>query len=169
VRNLAPATCTLRGLWDGVCAGLVCGSLLVLFVTVIQRVFPGTLPRTLHPPGFVAALVASLAGSLGEEILFRLFALSLLLRLLPAGRAGTIVAVGVSSLAFGAAHAPAFVMLFGGVGETPALAWAWLIGLNGLCGVIYGVTYLRRGIYAAIAAHFATDLVWHAVGQLART
>lgn len=104
-------------------AGLSCGLLLVGVVAAIQYFLPGTLPATLHPPGIVAALVASTAGSLGEEILFRLFLLSLLLRYLPEGRAGTSIAVGLSALAFGAAHAPAFIFLFGGLQEFPPVAW----------------------------------------------
>lgn len=75
---------------------------------------PGTLLETLHPPAITAGLLAGTAGSLGEEILFRLFALSLLLRLLPEGWTGTAAAIGISALAFGAAHAPAFGFLFGG-------------------------------------------------------
>jgi hypothetical protein len=110
--------------------------------------------------------VASAAGSLGEEILFRLFLLSLLLRALPEGRAWAAVAVGASALAFGAAHAPALVFLFGGWREVPPASWVWLIALNGLCGVTFGVLFLRYGIVSAALAHFATDVVWHAAGQL---
>jgi hypothetical protein len=56
--------------------GLGCGVLLVAAVSAIQAFLPGTLPGMLHSPGIAAALLASAAGSLGEEILFRLFALS---------------------------------------------------------------------------------------------
>jgi uncharacterized oligopeptide transporter (OPT) family protein len=91
---------------------------------------------------------------------FRLFALSLLLRLLPEGRAATTMAVGGSALC--AAHAPALVFLFGGWQEAPLLSWVWLIALNGLLGVTFGVVFLRYGIVCAILAHFGTDAVWHA-------
>jgi hypothetical protein len=147
-------------------AGLGCGVVLVAAVAMIRRHVPGTLPGMLHPPGLAAALAASVAGALGEEILFRLLVLSLLLRLLPEGRAGSAVAVGASALAFGAAHAPALVFLFGGWREVPPVSWVWLIALNGLCGVTYGVLFLRYGIVSAVVAHLATDVVWHAAGQL---
>jgi hypothetical protein len=146
--------------------GLGCGTFLVVAVGVIQRLLPETLPKTLHPPGIGAALLASMAGSLGEEILFRLFALSCLLRLSPAGRAGTAAAVGVSALAFAAAHAPAMAFLFGGWQDVPPPAWVWLLGLNGLLGVTFGAVFLRYGIVCAILAHFGTDLVWHVASQL---
>ncbi len=178
VRGFEPAP-QLSAIWDpqptvshwgpaGVAfaIGLGCGLLLVGAVAAIQRVFPGTLPGTLHPPGIVTTLVASTAGSLGEEILFRLFALNLLLRFLPIGRAGTSVAVGACAIAFGAAHAPAFVFVFGGWQEVPVVSWIWLIALNGLLGVTYGVVFLRYGIVGAILAHLGTDVVWHAASQL---
>jgi membrane protease YdiL (CAAX protease family) len=122
----------------------------------------------LHPPGVAASLLASGAGSFGEEILFRLFALSLLMRLFPKGRVGMTVAIGVSALAFAAAHAPAFVFLFGGWQEVPRMSWGWLIALNGMLGVAFGVVYLRDGIVCAVLAHFGTDMVWHTASQLLR-
>jgi hypothetical protein len=148
--------------------GLGCGALLVAAVAAIQRFLPETLPRTLHPPGLAAALLASTAGSLGEEILFRLFALSLLLRLLPEGRAGRALAIGVSALAFAVAHAPAMVFLFGGWQEVPPVSWVWLIALNGLLGATFGLVFLRAGVVCAVLTHLGTDMVWHVVSQLFR-
>jgi hypothetical protein len=155
-----------RSIRVAVISGLICGVCLVGAVSLIQSMFPGTLPPTLHPPGLLTAAVASAAGSLGEEILFRLFMLSLFLQILPMGRTRAAVAVAASALAFGAAHAPAFVFLFGGWDVVPPIAWVWLVALNGLCGVTYGIVYLQFGIESAIAAHFATDAVWHAASQL---
>jgi hypothetical protein len=146
--------------------GLGCGVLLVVAVAAIQRFLPGTLPGMLHPAGVAAALLASTAGSLGEEILFRLFAVSLLLRLLPKGRVGAGLAIGFSAFAFGVAHAPAMVFLFGGWQEVPAISWVWLIALNGFLGVIFGLVFLRQGVVGAVAAHLGTDLVWHVASQL---
>ena len=180
-RGFEPAPC-LTAIWNpqanrwgpwragaAFAIGLSCGALLVAAVTAIQRLLPGTLPGMLHPPGVAASLLASMAGSFGEEILFRLFALSLLLRLLPKGRVGTRVAIGVGALAFAAAHAPALVFLFGfGWQEVPRMSWVWLIALNGMLGVVFGVVYLRHGIVCAVLAHFGTDVVWHTASQLLR-
>ena len=179
-RGFEPAPC-LTAIWNpqanrcgrrragaAFAIGLSCGALLVAAVTAIQRLLPGTLPGMLHLPGVAASLLASMAGSFGEEILFRLFALSLLLRLLPQGRVGTTAAIGVSALAFAAAHAPALVFLFGGWQEVPRMSWVWLIALNGMLGVVFGVVYLRQGIVCAVLAHFGTDVVWHTVSQLLR-
>jgi hypothetical protein len=46
------------------------------------------------------------------------------------------------------------------------MSWVWLIALNGLLGVVFGVMFLRHGILCAMLAHFGTDLVWHAASQL---
>ena len=78
------------------------------------------------------------------------------------------MAIGVSALAFGAAHAPAFVFLFGGLQEVPLASWGWLIVLNGLLGVTFGIVFLRYGVVCAILAHLGTDVVWHAANQLLR-
>jgi hypothetical protein len=147
--------------------GLGGGVLLVGAVAAIQRLAPETLPSILHPPSPVAALLASTAGSIGEEILCRLFLLSLLLRVLPDRPVGIAAALVTSAALFGALHAPAFVMLFGGIEGVPPLAWAWVMGLNGPLGLAFGLLFLRYGIGAAIAAHFATDLIWHVATQLA--
>jgi membrane protease YdiL (CAAX protease family) len=151
------------------CIGLCCGVLLVAAVAAIQRVFPGTLPEMLHPPTPLVAMLASIAGSFGEEILFRLFLLTLLLRVLPRIGLGTTTAIIVSALAFSATHAPAFVFLFHGFQNVPPLAWLWVIALNGLCGVAYGIAYTRWGILSAIAMHLGTDTIWHVASQLLGT
>jgi uncharacterized oligopeptide transporter (OPT) family protein len=78
------------------------------------------------------------------------------------------VAVGVSALAFGAAHAPAFVFLFGGWQEVPVVSWVWLIALNGLLGVTFSLVFLRHGVVCAVLAHLGTDVVWHAASPLLR-
>jgi hypothetical protein len=148
-------------------AGIGLGLMLVISVATIRWIAPATLPPALHPPSPAAALAASTVGSLGEEILFRLFLLSLLLCLLPCRPWKVGLAVALSSLLFAAAHSPAFVFLYGGLASVPAVSWVWLISLNGLLGAAFGIVFLRGGILAAVLAHFGTDLVWHVASQLA--
>jgi membrane protease YdiL (CAAX protease family) len=147
--------------------GILCGLALVGAIALIKRVLPQTLPELLHPSSFWGALLASATASVGEEILFRLFLLSGLLRVLPVSSKSTMIAVVVSSLLFGAFHAPAAVFIFGGLHSVPALFWVWMVSLNGLVGVACAVWYLRVGIGGAILVHFGTDLVWHVLSQLA--
>jgi membrane protease YdiL (CAAX protease family) len=147
--------------------GILCGMALVGAITLIKWLLPQTLPGVLHPSSLRGALLASATASFGEEILFRLFLLSGLLRVLPVSGKSTMIAVVASSLLFGALHAPAAVFLFGGLHNVPPLSWVWMISLNGLVGVACAVWYLRVGIGCAILVHFGADLVWHVLSQLA--
>jgi membrane protease YdiL (CAAX protease family) len=148
------------------CTGLLCGLVLVGVVSVIGRFFPHTLPETMHPPSIGGALLGSATASFGEEILCRLFLLSALLRIFPASGKCTMIAVLISSLLFGALHAPAAVFLFGGLLNVPQLFWVWLIVLNAFIGVACAIWYLRIGIGGAILVHAGTDLVWHVLSQV---
>jgi membrane protease YdiL (CAAX protease family) len=112
------------------------------------------------------ALLASGTASFGEEILCRLFLLSALLRILPTSGSSTVIAVAVSSLLFAVLHVPAAVFLFGGFDKVPSLTWVWMVCLNVFVGIACATWYLRIGIGSAILVHFATDLVWHVLGQL---
>jgi membrane protease YdiL (CAAX protease family) len=143
--------------------GLLCGLGLVSAIALIRSVLPQTLPEVLHPSSFWGALLASATASVGEEILCRLFFLSALLRLFPVSGSSTVIAVVVSSLVFGALHAPAAAFLFGGLHNVPHLFWVWMVLLNALVGIACAVWYLRIGIAGAILVHFGTDLVWHVV------
>ena len=146
--------------------GIFCGLLLFIIVSAIQRLAPHTLPQLLHPLSFEAALLASAAASVGEEILCRLFALSALLRILPVSPLSTFWAILGSALIFGALHAPAAVFLFGGLQSVPPVSWVWVIGLNGLVGIAFGALFIRYGIEGAILGHFGTDFVWHVIPRM---
>jgi membrane protease YdiL (CAAX protease family) len=146
--------------------GLLCGLGLVGAMMLVKRVLPQTLPDVLHPSSFWGALLASCTASFGEEILFRLFLLSALLRILPNSTNGVAIAVVCRSLLFGVFHAPAAVFVFGGLDKVPHLFWVWMVSLNGFVGVACAMWYLRAGIGAAILVHFGADLVWHVLTQL---
>src|SRR5207245_7000584 len=99
-----------------------------------------------------------------EEVVFRLFLLSLIVWLLGRGwrRTGTApraavvwTAVTISALLFGLAHVPAWLSA---TAATPLLV-ATVLLLNGIAGAVLGQVYWRWGIEAAIACHGAADLV----------
>jgi membrane protease YdiL (CAAX protease family) len=145
--------------------GILCGLALIVVIALIQRFAPHTLPDLLHPSSLWGALSASAAASFSEEILFRLFVLGALLRILPMSSTMTAIAVVTSSLLFGAFHAPAAIFLFGGLQNVPPLFWVWMVVLNGLIGIACAAWFLRAGIGAAILVHFGADLVWHVLSQ----
>ena len=121
------------------------------------------------------AALACLYGGFTEEILVRLFILSVLaLGLLHLGRLmrggaqlpgglvrslALLLANVLSALIFGLMHLPATAAL---VALTPLLILRALV-LNGVVGLACGFLYLRRGLEAAMAAHLVADVVLHLV------
>lgn len=114
--------------------------------------------------------LASVGAGITEEMLFRLGLVTLLVwlgfrlgaRTDDDERPATWLvwgAIVVVSLAFGAAHLPATSEIFR---LTPAVI-ARAFVLNGVGGVVFGWLYWRRGLLAAMIAHFSTDIVLHAL------
>ncbi|MGC4119965.1 MAG: CPBP family glutamic-type intramembrane protease [Myxococcales bacterium] len=107
-------------------------------------------------------LLASFYGGIGEEVLTRLFLMTLfawvLCRLLGGRRPAAFVAAAVfAALAFAAGHLPAAAQL------APLDAWVVtrVLVLNSVAGIAFGVLFWKRGLEHAMAAHFCADLVLH--------
>jgi hypothetical protein len=102
--------------------------------------------------------------SILEEVVFRLFALSVITwcvhRVLRREVTAFAIGLGGSALLFGLAHVPAWIAA---TQATPLLVVAVLL-LNGLPGVLLGWLYWRWGLLCAIACHFAADVVVQAIG-----
>lgn len=122
-------------------------------------------------PGFPLSLIASATAGIGEEILFRLFALGLWAFLLDwilkpwnvGRRAPLWIANVLAALAFAASHLPSTMMILGAStpGELPTVVLAEVFVLNSLVGIVAGRQYVRQGLVAAVGIHFWTDVVWH--------
>src|SRR5262245_12106647 len=65
------------------------------------------------------------------------------------------VANGLAALLFGLGHIPGALA---SVPLTPAV-WAYAIVLNGICGIVFGWLFWRKGLEAAMVAHFTVDIV----------
>jgi membrane protease YdiL (CAAX protease family) len=111
------------------------------------------------------------AKQITEELLTRLFLLSLFAlgarRLLTPTADGLPaapfwVANALAALLFGLGHLPT---AFGRVPLTPVV-WAYAIVLNGICGMVFGWLYWRKGLEAAMVAHFMVDIVLHGIGPV---
>jgi len=121
-------------------------------------------------PSLWKRLLASFYGAIDEEILLRLFLLSLLAWLIgfawhvPGGMPapGALwLATIIAAVIFGLGHLPATAAL---VKLTPLLIWRAIV-LNGIVGVATGYLFWRYGLEAAMLAHFAADLVFHGIGD----
>jgi membrane protease YdiL (CAAX protease family) len=119
-------------------------------------------------PAAWKGFLASFYGGIVEEILLRLFLMSLLAWLgsfvskTPAGKPTNIVfwiANILAAIVFGLAHLPATATL---IPLTPLVITRAIV-LNGLAGVAFGYLYWKRGLESAMVAHFSADIILHVV------
>ena len=101
--------------------------------------------------------LASFYGGIGEEILTRLFLVSVIAWIFR-GKA-IWLAIVIAALLFAAGHLPAAAGL---APLTPALITRTIV-LNSLAGIAFGWLYWRRGLEAAMLAHFSADIVLHVI------
>jgi Type II CAAX prenyl endopeptidase Rce1-like len=144
--------------------------MLLLEITVFWPRLPQAMRDHFPIPVLWKRLLASFYGGIDEEILLRLFLLSLLAWLvgvvwhLPDGRPtlGALwVATIIVAVIFGLGHLPATAAL---VKLTPLVVGRAIL-LNGVVGVATGYLYWRYGLEAAMLAHFSADLVFHGIGD----
>lgn len=145
--------------------------LLIIFYTFF-------LPRIPEwPMGVEAAipiwkrLLACLYGGINEEIVARLFALSLILWLLrkiarqQSPQASPVIfwiANVIIAGLFAAGHIPAAKVF---LPITPLVLTA-LVTLNGVSSLLFGYLCWKRGLEAAMLAHLSTDFMLHVVGPM---
>jgi membrane protease YdiL (CAAX protease family) len=129
------------------------------------------LPPPLHPLPRIGAwngLLASFYGGIGEEVLVRLFVMTLLvwlvarLRRREPGAALYWSAIVIAALLFGAGHLPAAAGFWP---LTPVVVLD-IVLVNAVGGVVFGWSYWRHGLEAAMCAHFGADLALHVAAPL---
>jgi membrane protease YdiL (CAAX protease family) len=108
--------------------------------------------------------LAAIYGGISEEIIMRLFLMSMLVWVLarlsgstaPLANGGLVwTANGIVALGFGLGHLPVTATVV----ELTALVVARGVVLNGIAGLVFGWLYWKRGLAAAMVAHFAADIV----------
>jgi membrane protease YdiL (CAAX protease family) len=128
------------------------------------------LAQTAQPPAWQGFL-ASFYGGIVEEILLRLFVMSLLVWLgsfiskTTEGKPTSAVfwiANILAAVLFGLGHLPATALI---IPLTP-LVITRAIMLNGLAGIGFGYLYWKRGLESAMIAHFSADIVLHVLFAL---
>jgi membrane protease YdiL (CAAX protease family) len=107
---------------------------------------------------------ASFYGGIAEEILLRLFLVSMLVWIFgkitrseaPLSRSGLVwSAIAIATIIFGLGHLPATAVII----ELIPLVIARAIVLNGIAGLVLGWLYWKRGLESAIIAHFTADIM----------
>jgi membrane protease YdiL (CAAX protease family) len=124
------------------------------------------IPATVQPPAWQGFL-ASFTGGVNEEVMFRLFGVSLLAWLGSLvsrdseGRprpAVLWIAIVVIAVAFGLSHLPATAAI--GLPLDALVVTRAIVG-NGIVGIPCGWLYWRRGLESAMVSHFSADIVLH--------
>jgi membrane protease YdiL (CAAX protease family) len=121
--------------------------------------------QSAQPPAWQGFL-ASFYGGIAEEIMLRLFVMSLLAWLgsfiskttdgKPTSAVFWIANI-LAAVLFGLGHLPATAML---IPLTPLVITRAIV-LNGLAGIGFGWLYWKRGLESAMVAHFSADIVLH--------
>ncbi|WP_414469287.1 CPBP family glutamic-type intramembrane protease [Methanobacterium sp. ACI-7] len=130
------------------------------------------------PPAW-QGLLASFYGGINEEILMRLFLMTLLvwitfkivswvlstfrkIEIRTPGKATIWFAIILASIIFGIGHLPAVSTL---TALTPIVILRTVI-LNSAGGIIFGWLYWKKGLESAMIAHFSADIVLHVIPAL---
>ncbi len=144
--------------------------LLLLEIAVFWPRLPQAMRAAFPIPALWKRLLASFYGGIDEEILCRLFLLSLLAWLISLawhvpGGGPTLGALWLANILaaviFGLGHLPTTAAL---VKLTPLLIWRAIL-LNGILGIAAGYLFWQYGLEAAMLAHFTADLVLHGIGD----
>lgn len=158
---------------------LLCGAAVgATLVAVEALVFLRHLPRAMHAlfaiPLWKRLLGGVLYGGITEELLMRLFLVSLVAWLcsrwwrtsrgLPAAGAFWLAIVLVA-VVFGLGHLPATAAI---TPLTPILVVRALV-LNGIAGIAFGYLYWKHGLEAAMVGHMSAHLVMQIPGVIILT
>ena len=117
-------------------------------------------------PSFAYWMASVLYGGVIEEIMLRLFMMSLIayagwklfFRREAIPPTGVIIAANIlAALLFAAGHLPSTMQMFGEI--TPMILLRCFL-LNGAGGVVFGYLYRKYGIQYAMMAHAGAHIVW---------
>lgn len=150
-------------------SGIGGGFLILALALLFQPFLPQTAQVTALNIALWKRLLVSFYGGITEELLLRLFLMTLITWLLwklrlrgedkPSGWVfgGAIV---LSALLFGVAHLPAAAALW----TLTTVVIARTLVLNSLLGIAFGFLYWQWGLEYAMLSHFCADIVLHGLG-----
>ena len=155
----------------GALLGVALGIVVLVPLLIATPYLPGLPLVSAARAALWKRLIVGLYGGIVEEILTRLFMLSLIAWLVTRifqkvdGHLSPAVfwtANIISAILFGLGHLPAASLV---MQITPAVVVLALV-LNGIPAVTFGYLYWRRGLESAMIAHFFADLVLWGIGPL---
>lgn len=147
--------------------GILAGVLIVLLCIPFNKLVPELQNVELSIATW-KALLASLYGGIAEEVLLRLFLVSLFVWItfkIKKGKDGGPTVWGIwlsiilATVFFGLGHLPATAQIT----KLTGIVIIRAIVLNGIAGIIFGWLYWKKGLESAIMAHFSADIVLHVI------
>ncbi|MEH7383328.1 CPBP family intramembrane glutamic endopeptidase [Bacillus sp. JJ1533] len=142
---------------------LVVGALAAIVIIGLDYLFMKRMPKVdMDEPSMFQSFLASFYGGISEEVLTRLFLMTVVVyafSLLGIGTASYWIGILFAALLFGIGHLPAAFALFG---KTKLVFWRTVL-LNMVPGILFGYLYWRFGIEIAMIAHFTGDIFLHVI------
>jgi hypothetical protein len=153
--------------------GLLVGVLMVgldLLFSIMGVTINVAQASSINPPAWQGFL-ASFYGGINEEIMLRLFLMTLIVWVFykikktkegAPTKLSIWMAIVMAAVIFGAGHLPALMSI---TTITPLLIIR-TIALNALGGIIFGWLYWKKGLESAMISHFSADIVLHVIVPL---
>ncbi|MFA5857006.1 MAG: CPBP family glutamic-type intramembrane protease [Candidatus Pacearchaeota archaeon] len=151
-----------RTLFLSILWGFIAGMIILLMDKFVFQDFILSLINVPKWQGFLACFY----GGIAEEIIMRLFLVSLfvflIMKIFRRKESNSIIiwiSIIIVSILFGLGHLPITSSI---VSITPFVVLRAIV-LNGIGGVIFGWLYWKKGLESAIIAHFTADIVLHVI------
>jgi membrane protease YdiL (CAAX protease family) len=151
--------------------GCMIGAFLLLCDYIFYKLGSSLSFFTTELPPWYKGLIGSFFGGIGEEIIYRLFFMSLLVWLIniiirnkeKAPKSWTVwVAMMLAAILFALAHIP----IASSLSELNMIVVTRGIFLNSIAGIGFGLLYWKKGLLYAMIAHFAADITLHVIAVL---
>jgi membrane protease YdiL (CAAX protease family) len=149
----------------GISIGLgVLSALIIIFLSFLFTPVSGIFQSASVSVPSWKAFLACFYGGIGEEILLRLFLMTLIvwiifkIRKTADGKPTVIgiwLAIIISAVIFGLGHLP----ITGTLTAITPLVIVRAVLLNGVAGIIFGWLYWKKGLESAMISHFSADIV----------
>lgn len=158
--------------WAIVLGLLSKGAVVVIEIAFFHKHLPAKMRTMTQDIPVWKRFLAGFYGGITEELITRLFFMSLVVWLLgfvwqsPDGGVAIgvyWVAIFVAALVFGLLHLPVTRQMVDGL--TPMLIIRAIV-LNGIGGVVFGWIFWQHGLLAAMVSHFVGDMVLHIIAPM---
>lgn len=149
----------------GILAGILIIGLDLLFSSAGVSI--NLTQASINPPAW-QGFFASFYGGINEEVLLRLFVMTLIawmifkIRSTEEGKpsnTGMWLAIIIAAIIFGIGHLPAVMAI---TALTPLVIVRTIV-LNAVGGIIFGWLYWKKGLESAMISHFSADIVLHVI------